>query len=87
MANAIEARGHKLPTTEAGNKSASDQSLRSLYVKDSELTLLRQYRSFQKTIQTYLLNWISLAESNLILNKGFIRNSRVQLFKKGCLIK
>jgi len=48
MANAIEARGHKLPITEAGNKSVSDQSLRSLYVKDSELTPLRQYRSVKR---------------------------------------
>jgi len=64
MANAIEARGHKLSTTEVGNKLVSNQSLRSLYVKDSELTSLRQYRSLQKTIQTYLVNWISLAESN-----------------------
>jgi len=65
VANAIEARGHKLPTTEVGNKSVSDQSLRSLYVEDPELTPIRQYRSLQKTVQTYLNNWIRLAESNV----------------------
>jgi len=64
VAVAIQARGHKLPTTLAGNKSVSEKVMRSLYKKDKGLDHLKQHRSAQKTVRTYLTNWVTLAESN-----------------------
>jgi len=38
--------------------------MRSLYQKNKELDPLKQHRSAQKTVRTYLTNWVTLAESN-----------------------
>jgi DNA polymerase-1 len=62
VAEAVEARGHQLPTTAAGNKSVAEQVMRPLYEKDHDLDPLKEHRSIQKNVRTYLANWVALAE-------------------------
>lgn len=64
VATAVEARGHQLPTTASGNKSTADQVLRPLYQQDSGLDPLKEHRSIQKNVRTYLQNWVELAEAD-----------------------
>jgi hypothetical protein len=64
VATAVEARGHQLPTTAAGNKSTAEQVLRPLYQQDQGLDPLKEHRSIQKNVRTYLRNWVELAEAD-----------------------
>ena len=64
VATAVEARGHQLPTTAAGNKSVAEQVMRPLYEQDHGLDPLKEHRSIQKNVRTYLANWVALAESD-----------------------
>ena len=56
VAEAVEARGHLLPTTAAGNKSVAEQVMRPLYEQDHGLDPLKEHRSIQKNVRTYLAN-------------------------------
>ncbi|MFM7642211.1 MAG: DNA polymerase, partial [Cyanobium sp.] len=64
VASAVEGRGHQLPTTAAGNKSTAEQVLRPIYQQDSGLDPLKEHRSIQKNVRTYLRNWVELAEAD-----------------------
>jgi DNA polymerase I-like protein with 3'-5' exonuclease and polymerase domains len=64
VAEAVEARGHQLPTTAAGNKSVAEQVMRPLYEQDHGLDPLKEHRSIQKNVRTYLANWVALAEAD-----------------------
>ncbi len=64
VAAAVEARGHELPTTAAGNKSVAEQVMRPLYEQDHGLDPLKEHRAIQKNVRTYLANWVALAEAD-----------------------
>lgn len=64
VAEAVEARGHQLPTTAAGNKSVAEQVMRPLYEQDHGLDPLKEHRAIQKNVRTYLANWVALAEAD-----------------------
>jgi len=64
VAEAVKARGHRLSRTDQGNKLVSEEALRAFYLKDSGLYLLNGYRAGQKVANTYLMNWILLAQSD-----------------------
>jgi DNA polymerase I len=64
VAAAVEARGHQLPTTEAGNKSVSEDVLRPLYAEDAGLDPIAEHRKLQKNVRTYLRSWVALAEAD-----------------------
>lgn len=64
VAAALEARGHSLPTTAAGNKSVAEEVLRPLYEKDAGLDPLKKHRAVQKNVRTYLQNWVALAKAS-----------------------
>lgn len=65
VAAAVEARGHELPTTAAGNKSVAEQVMRPIYEQDHGLDPLKDHRAIQKNVRTYLANWVALAEADL----------------------
>lgn len=64
VASAVESRGHQLPTTASGLKSTAEQALRSIYQQDPGLDLLKDHKTLQKNVQTYLRNWVDLAAAD-----------------------
>jgi DNA polymerase I-like protein with 3'-5' exonuclease and polymerase domains len=64
VAAAVVARGHDLPTTEAGNLQVSEDVLRPLYTVDEGLVPIKEARATGKDLRTYLRNWVLLAEAD-----------------------